>query len=84
MHYFQVEFGNERTATGFKLSVLENKLARTVNVQAVVKNFISEGQVVESKYVVLTFKTDQLNEVQEYLKEPTFKSGSAVYWEVKD
>ncbi|RKH14483.1 hypothetical protein D7V97_02855 [Corallococcus sp. CA053C] len=84
MHCFQVEFADRRAATGFRLSVLENKLSRSVNHQIVMKSFVSEGAVVEAEYVVLTFKTDQLNEVQEYLKEPTFKSGSAVYWEVKE
>ncbi|WP_147446864.1 hypothetical protein [Corallococcus sp. CA047B] len=84
MHYVQVEFGHRRAATGFKRSVLENKLSRAVNVQIVMKNFISEFQLVESENVVLTFKTDQLEKVLSSLQEPTFKGGSAVYWDVKD
>ncbi|WP_158625259.1 hypothetical protein [Corallococcus terminator] len=39
--------------------------------------------MVESENVVLTFKTEQLEEVLSSLQEPTFKTGSAVYWEVK-
>ncbi|MCY1046016.1 hypothetical protein OV208_32180 [Corallococcus sp. bb12-1] len=83
MHYVQVEFDHRRAATGFNRSVLENKLSQAVNVQIVMKNFISEFQLVESENVVLTFKTDRLEEVLSSLQEPTFKSGSAVYWEVK-
>ncbi|RKH65271.1 hypothetical protein [Corallococcus llansteffanensis] len=84
MHFIQVEFDDRRAAEDFRVSLLERKLARSVNYQVVMKSFVSVGAVEQSEIVVLTFKTDQLNEVQEHLKVPTFKSGSAVYWEVKE
>lgn len=84
MHFIQVEFDDWRAAEDCRVSLLENKLARSVNFQVVMKSFVSVGAVEQSEIVVLTFKTERLNAVQEYLKAPTFKSRSAVYWEVKE
>ncbi|RKH74382.1 hypothetical protein [Corallococcus aberystwythensis] len=82
MHFVQIEMSNERLAENVKYSVLDNKLARFVTVVGSTRSFTVENGIKDTKAFVVTFQTENLEEVKTMMTDPTMRVASMCAWEM--